>query len=95
MVDIPTFIRRIEEGDLAEAARVLFVDNALPGVTGRVCPQEHQCEAACVRGRRGAPVAIGHLERFVADWALANCTRNRRRERSGKSVAIVGTQRVA
>ena len=68
-VDIPTFIRRIEEGDLAGAARVLFADNALPAVTGRVCPQEHQCEAECVRGRKGAPVAIGHLERFVADWA--------------------------
>jgi glutamate synthase (NADPH/NADH) small chain len=92
MVDIPTFIRRIEEGDLAGAARVLFVDNPLPAVTGRVCPQEHQCEAACVRGRKGAPVAIGHLERFVADWA-----RGRLHEepptsaRSGKSVAIVGS----
>ena len=51
------------------AARTLFGDNALPAVTGRVCPQEHQCEAECVRGRKGAPVAIGHLERFVADWA--------------------------
>jgi glutamate synthase (NADPH/NADH) small chain len=92
MVDIPTFIRRIEEGDLAGAARVLFADNPLPAVTGRVCPQEHQCEAACVRGRKGAPVAIGHLERFVADWA-----RGRSHEepptsaRSGKSVAIVGS----
>ena len=90
-VDIPTFIRHIEDGDLAGAARVLFADNALPAVTGRVCPQEHQCEAECVRGRKGAPVAIGHLERFVADWA-----RGRLHdvpppsERSGKSVAIVG-----
>jgi glutamate synthase (NADPH/NADH) small chain len=90
-VDIPTFIRRIEEGDLAAAARVLFAGNALPAVTGRVCPQEHQCEAECVRGRKGAPVAIGHLERFVADWA-----RGQRHDesptpaRSGKSVAIVG-----
>ncbi len=92
MVDIPTFIRRIEDGDLAGAAHVLFADNALPAVTGRVCPQEHQCEAECVRGRKGAPVAIGHLERFVADWA-----RGQRREesptfeRSGKSVVIVGS----
>jgi glutamate synthase (NADPH/NADH) small chain len=92
MVDIPTFLRHIEEGDFAGAARVLFADNALPGVTGRVCPQEHQCEAVCVRGRKGAPVAIGHLERFVADWA-----RGRSPERlpavepSGKSVAIVGS----
>lgn len=91
MVDIPAFISCIEDGDLAGAARVLFADNALPAVTGRVCPQEHQCEAVCVRGRKGAPVAIGHLERFVADWA-----RSQRHEeppafeRSGKSVAIVG-----
>jgi glutamate synthase (NADPH/NADH) small chain len=92
MVDIPTFIRRIEEGDLAGAARVLFVDNALPGVTGRVCPQEHQCEAACVRGRKGAPVAIGHLERFVADWARGQLQEEPPAlERSGKSVAIVGS----
>ncbi|MEY2552559.1 MAG: glutamate synthase small chain, partial [Ilumatobacteraceae bacterium] len=63
-VDIPTFVRHIEEGDLAAAAHTLLGDNALPAVTGRVCPQEHQCEAECVRGRKGAPVAIGHLERF-------------------------------
>ena len=68
MVDIPMFIRQIEERDLPGAARTLFGDNALPAVTGRVCPQEHQCEAECVRGKKGAPVAIGHLERFVADW---------------------------
>jgi glutamate synthase (NADPH/NADH) small chain len=91
MVDIPTFIRHIEEGDLDGAARVLFSGNALPAVTGRVCPQEHQCEAECIRGRKGAPVAIGHLERFVADWA-----RGHQREeppmvaRSGQSVVVVG-----
>jgi glutamate synthase (NADPH/NADH) small chain len=91
MVDIPTFNRRIEEGDLAGAARVLFADNALPAVTGRVCPQEHQCEAECVRGRKGAPVAIGHLERFVADWARGEqVDQPPAIERSGKSVAIVG-----
>jgi len=90
-VDIPTFIRRIEEGDLAEAARVLFADNALPAVTGRVCPQEHQCEAECVRGRKGAPVAIGHLERFVADWAWRQLHEQPPTiERSGKSVVVVG-----
>ncbi len=90
-VDIPTFIRRIEEGDLAGAASVLFADNALPAVTGRVCPQEHQCEAECVRGRKGAPVAIGHLERFIADWAQGHLYEERPTfERSGKSVAIIG-----
>ncbi len=91
MVDIPTFIRCVEDGDLAGAARVLFIDNALPSVTGRVCPQEHQCEAECVRGRKGAPVAIGHLERFVADWARGQLREDPPTfERSGKSVAIVG-----
>jgi glutamate synthase (NADPH) small chain len=68
-VDVPGFVGEIERGDLAAAARILFAGNALPAVTGRVCPQETQCEAACIRGRKGAPVAIGHLERFVADWA--------------------------
>jgi glutamate synthase (NADPH/NADH) small chain len=68
-VDIPGFLGRLEEGDLAGAADVLLAGNALPGVTGRVCPQESQCEARCVLARKGQPVAIGHLERYVADWA--------------------------
>jgi glutamate synthase (NADPH) small chain len=90
-VDIPTFVAHIENGDLHAAARTLFADNALPAVTGRVCPQEHQCEAECVRGRKGAPVAIGHLERFVADWARGHlhddpiCV-----EPTGKRVAVIG-----
>ncbi|MFP5489257.1 MAG: NADPH-dependent glutamate synthase, partial [Acidimicrobiia bacterium] len=71
-VDIPGFVGAVERGDLPTAARILFDANALPAVTGRVCPQETQCEGACIRGRKGAPVAIGHLERFVADWARRN-----------------------
>ncbi len=91
MVDIPTFVRQIEEGDLAAAANTLFRDNTLPAVTGRVCPQEHQCEAECVRGRKGAPVAIGHLERFIADWARGHVSEAPLTvERSGKRVAIIG-----
>lgn len=90
-VDIPTFVAHIEHGDLEAAARTLFADNALPAVTGRVCPQEHQCEAECVRGRKGAPVAIGHLERFVADWARGHLHEEPVAvERSGKCVAIIG-----
>jgi glutamate synthase (NADPH) small chain len=90
-VDIPTFVACIEHGDLAGAARTLFADNALPAVTGRVCPQEHQCEAECVRGRKGAPVAIGHLERFVADWARGHLgDETPPTERSGLRVAIIG-----
>jgi glutamate synthase (NADPH/NADH) small chain len=69
MVDIPRFIKFIAEGNLAAAAESLRSDNALPAVTGRVCPQETQCEIECVRGLKSTPVAIGHLERFVADWA--------------------------
>jgi glutamate synthase (NADPH/NADH) small chain len=90
-VDIPTFVAHIESGDLEAAARTLFADNALPAVTGRVCPQEHQCEAECVRGRKGAPVAIGHLERFVADWARGHLQEDPVAvDRSGKTVAIIG-----
>jgi glutamate synthase (NADPH/NADH) small chain len=90
-LDIPAFVACIEAGDLAAAAQVLFRDNALPAVTGRVCPQESQCEALCVRGRKGAPVAIGHLERFVADWAVGNLADVvAPAEPSGCRVAVVG-----
>jgi glutamate synthase (NADPH/NADH) small chain len=92
MVNIPRFIRFVAEGDLAAAAQSLLGDNALPAVTGRVCPQETQCEIECIRGVRGAPVAIGHLERFVADWArqqgalpMAGSFAS-----SGRKVAVVG-----
>jgi glutamate synthase (NADPH/NADH) small chain len=76
-VDIPAFITKVAEGDLAQAAAVLFDGNALPGVTGRVCPQENQCEGECPRGTKlrgvdGKPVGIGYLERYVADWAAAH-----------------------
>ena len=71
-VRIPEFITAVAEGDLERAAKILRVDNALPATTGRVCPQEMQCEGVCVRGKKGDSVAIGFLERFVADWATAN-----------------------
>ncbi len=67
-IDIPGFILALQEGKLERAVRVLKDRNNLPGVCGRVCPQETQCEAACVLGRKHEPVAIGLLERFVADW---------------------------
>ncbi|PKN78629.1 MAG: glutamate synthase (NADPH), homotetrameric [Candidatus Cloacimonetes bacterium HGW-Cloacimonetes-1] len=69
-VDIPEFIRQIREEDYVNAARVIKLRNILPAVCGRVCPQEEQCEAHCVLGIRDKPVAIGNLERFVADWAM-------------------------
>ena len=90
-VDIPGFVGEIERGDLAAAARILFADNALPAVTGRVCPQEAQCEAQCIRGRKGAPVAIGHLERFIADWARGHMHDGVVPvEPSGRRVAVIG-----
>lgn len=73
-INIPGFLGRVSEGDLKGAAELLLSANALPGITGRVCPQEEQCEQLCIRakGKSGAPVAVGHLERFVADWAREN-----------------------
>jgi glutamate synthase (NADPH/NADH) small chain len=68
-VNIPRFIKLLREGDLPAAADSLLDDNALPCVTGRVCPQESQCEGLCLRGKKGDSVAIGWLERYVADWA--------------------------
>jgi glutamate synthase (NADPH/NADH) small chain len=67
-VDIPGFIDLILEKDYAGAARKIKETNALPAVCGRVCPQEEQCEAVCVTGKKGKPVAIGYLERYVADY---------------------------
>jgi glutamate synthase (NADPH/NADH) small chain len=91
MVDIPSFVRQIEDGDFAAAAATLFGDNTLPAVTGRVCPQEHQCEAECVRGRKGAPVAIGHLERFIADWARGHVHEPPLAiEPTGRRIAVIG-----
>ncbi len=92
MVDIPRFIRFVAEGNLAAAAESLLGDNALPAVTGRVCPQETQCEIECIRGVRGAPVAIGHLERFVADWARQKgaVPVAAAPSASGRKVAVVG-----
>ncbi|MHA1571961.1 MAG: hypothetical protein ACTSWM_09075, partial [Alphaproteobacteria bacterium] len=67
-VKIPDFIRLIKDDDLPGAVRKLKEDNLLPAICGRVCPQEDQCEKMCVLGRKGEPIAIGRLERFVADW---------------------------
>ena len=67
-INIPEFIEKIKEGDFAEAYKIISLSSSLPAVCGRVCPQETQCECKCVRGIKGEPVAIGRLERFVADW---------------------------
>ena len=92
MVNIPRFIHFVAEGDLPAAAESLLGDDALPAVTGRVCPQETQCEIECVRGVKSAPVAVGHLERFVADWARQRVAPPAVASRppGGRKVAIVG-----
>jgi glutamate synthase (NADPH) small chain len=92
-VNIPRFIKFVREGNLPAAADSLLDDNALPCVTGRVCPQETQCEGVCLRGKKGKPVAIGHLERFVADWAQAHpeALADGTVAGSGFSVAVVGS----
>jgi len=94
-VDIPGFIMAMREGDMAEAVKVLKDKNALPGICGRVCPQESQCEAVCTLAKKKAPVAIGRLERYLADWERANKVSMNpapaKPKRSGKRVAVVGS----
>lgn len=92
-IDIPAFIKLIEEGKPDEAASKIREDNFLPSICGRVCPQDKQCQAVCVVGRRYEPVGIGNLERFAADYERDNKTRNIPEvpEATGKRVAIVGS----
>ena len=71
-IDIPGFIKEVQEGNYEEAAKVIAKSSALPAVCGRVCPQESQCEGQCIRGIKGEPISIGKLERFVADWSREN-----------------------
>lgn len=90
-VNIPRFIGFVMEGKMEDAALSLASDNALPAVTGRVCPQETQCECVCIRAKKGKPVAIGYLERFVADWARGNMnTDMAKAPATGKKVAVIG-----
>jgi len=92
-VDIPGFIQLIKEEDFTKSIRNLWSKNSLPAVCGRVCPQEIQCEGKCILGKKGEPVAIGHLERFAADWERANGTGALppRAAPTGKKVAVVGS----
>ena len=94
-VDIPDFIKAISENNLPEAVRILKSKNSLPGICGRVCPQETQCEAACSLAKKGAPIAIGRLERYVADWERANMQSEGlpviKPDPTGKWVAVVGS----
>jgi glutamate synthase (NADPH/NADH) small chain len=94
-VDIPDFIKAIRDGDMPEAVRILKSKNSLPGICGRVCPQETQCESTCSLAKKGAPIAIGRLERFVADWERANIpsanSPSIQPSASGKRLAVVGS----
>lgn len=91
-VRIPEFIAKVAEGDFLEAYKIITATNALPAICGRVCPQESQCESKCVRGIKGEPVAIGRLERFVADWYMKNGKDEIEKPVSnGIKVAIVGS----
>ncbi len=91
-IQIPQFIERVREGDFEGAAQIISRDSLLPSVCGRVCPQETQCEGACVLGIKGESVNIGKLERFVGDWSLANDTfKPAKPTPNGKKVAIVGS----
>ena len=90
-IDIPAFIMKIKERDFEGAYRIIAKSSALPAVCGRVCPQETQCESKCVRGIKGEPVAIGRLERFVADWHNAHATEKPQKpESNGHKCAIIG-----
>ena len=91
-IRIPEFIGKIKDGDFEGAYQVINRSSSLPAVCGRVCPQETQCEAKCVRGIKGEPVGIGRLERFVADWHNAHSDKAPETEApNGHSVAIVGS----
>ena len=91
-IHIPEFITKIRELDFEGAYRVISKSSSLPAVCGRVCPQETQCEAKCVRGIKGEPVGIGRLERFVADWHNAHTEATPTvTVKNGRRVAIVGS----
>ena len=91
-IPIPQFLGKVAEGDIAAAYEILSNANALPAISGRVCPQENQCEGKCVRGIKGEPVAIGRVERFVADWAAENGLANvTTAPKNGHKVAVIGS----
>jgi glutamate synthase (NADPH/NADH) small chain len=95
-INIPGFIKAIKEDDLALSIEIMHDTNLLPAITGRVCPQEEQCQAVCVMGKVGDPVAIGKLERFIADWELENRRQGnvsipKKKESKNKKIAVIGS----
>ncbi|MBA7605541.1 Glutamate synthase [NADPH] small chain [subsurface metagenome] len=92
-VDIPEFIDAVRQGNMRDAVRILKSKNSLPGICGRVCPQETQCEETCSLAKKGAPIAIGRLERYVADWELAQGEMEKPEiaKPTGRRIAVVGS----
>ena len=91
-INIPAFIAQVKEGNFEEAYQIISESSALPAVCGRVCPQESQCEGKWVRGIKGEPVAIGKLERFVADWAREHGIKPKKAQQmNGHKVAVIGS----
>lgn len=92
MIHIPEFIAKVAEGEFEEAYRIVAESSSLPAVCGRVCPQESQCEKYCVRGIKGEPVAIGRLERFIADWHNDHAKPvSQKPKTNGRKIAVVGS----
>lgn len=95
-IDIPKFIKAIKDDDVQLAIDIIHQSDSLPAVTGRVCPQEDQCQTVCIMGKIGEPIAIGRLERYAADWDLENQKKGniklpKRKNANGKKVAIIGS----
>lgn len=92
-VRIPEFIAKVAEGEFEEAYQIISSTSSLPAICGRVCPQENQCEGKCVQGLKGEPVAIGRLERFVADWHREHCADEKieKIESNKHKVAVIGS----
>ena len=94
-VNIPEFIKAIRDNDMPESVRAMKSKNALPGICGRVCPQESQCEKVCTLAKKGAPIAIGRLERYVADWEREHSAKlppsSNQQPPNGKKVAVIGS----
>lgn len=91
-INIPAFVKAVQEGKITEAADIIAESSALPAICGRVCPQETQCEGKCIRGIKGDPISIGKLERFVADYSREHGYVPKKPETTnGKKVAIIGS----
>ncbi|MDE6835067.1 MAG: NADPH-dependent glutamate synthase [Ruminococcus sp.] len=91
-INIPEFIAQVADGNFEQAYKIITESSSLPAICGRVCPQENQCEAKCVRGIKGEPVAIGRLERFVADWHNSQPETSAEKPVSnGHKVAVIGS----